>query len=158
MYALPPAAEDLSSRCVPYRVFRHLTPIDSLEQAANERNQAPEQVVRSIVFRLGAGNFVMMLVAGSEQISWPLLRSYLGQSRMTMASDEEVFEVTGYRVGAVTPFGISNPIRILADHNVFIHDEISIGSGERGTAILLKSADLRSNIQKLEIGHFVLKR
>jgi len=35
-----------------------------------------------------------------------------------------------------------------------IPDEISIGSGERGVAIILKSTDLRKSIKNLEIGQF----
>jgi hypothetical protein len=37
---------------------------------------------------------------------------------------------------------------------VFIPNEISIGSGERGIAIILKSVDLRKSINNLEIGQF----
>jgi len=158
MQKTPPAAIDLANHSVPHRVFRHTGPVNSLEQAAAERGHQPGQVVRSILFRLGEGNFILALVAGPAQISWPALRAYLGQSRLTMASEDEVLAVTGYRVGAVSPFGLPTPLRILADHNIFIHDEISIGSGERGTAIILKSADLRSNIENIEVGTFVQKK
>ena len=96
----------------------------------------------------------MVLVAGPSQISWAALRAYLGQSRLAMASEEQVLTVTGYKVGSVSPFGLPGPIRILADQNVFIPEEISIGSGQRGTAIILKSADLRSTIDTIEINKF----
>ena len=96
----------------------------------------------------------MVLIAGPAQISWPRLRAYLGQSRLTMASEAEVLEVTGYRVGAVSPFGLPEPIRILADENVFVPEELSIGSGVRGTAIILKSNDLRSTLNDIEIDKF----
>jgi Cys-tRNA(Pro)/Cys-tRNA(Cys) deacylase len=144
----------LTNLSIPHRVFHHPGQVGSLEQAAEQRGQSINQVVRSILFRLGEGNFVMCLVAGPAQISWPALRAHLNQSRLTMASEAEVLEVTGYRVGAVSPFGLRMPIRILADHNVFIPAEISIGSGQRGTAVILNSADLRSNIDNIEIGYF----
>ena len=97
----------------------------------------------------------MVLVAGPHQISWPKLRGFLGQSRITMASDEEVFEVTGFRPGAVSPFGLPSPLRILADDGVFIPEEISIGSGVRGTAIIMKTSDLKSALSLIETGQFV---
>jgi prolyl-tRNA editing enzyme YbaK/EbsC (Cys-tRNA(Pro) deacylase) len=71
-----------------------------------------------------------------------------------MASEDEVLLVTGYRVGAVAPIGLSQPLRILADETIFTVDEISIGSGERGLAVILKSADLVKAIGKVEIGQF----
>ncbi len=157
MSDFPPAAFALEKLAVPYRLFVHTMPINSLEEAAAEREQSPNQVVRSILFRIAEGNFVMVLIAGPTQISWAKLRAYLGQSRLSMASEAEVLEITGYRVGAVSPFGLPNPIRILADENVFIQDEVSIGSGQRGTAIILKSRDLRSTLNYIEIDRFADK-
>ncbi len=146
----PPVSKALSALGLPHSVFRHSGPVSSLEQAARERGQLPEQVIRSIVFRLGAGDFVMALMAGPAQISWSVLRSYLGQSRVSMATEAEVLAVTGYRPGAVSPFGLPAPLRILADESVFAPKEISIGSGERGVAVILKSADLRKGLGKYE--------
>jgi Cys-tRNA(Pro)/Cys-tRNA(Cys) deacylase len=154
MSDFPPAAHALSSLGIPCRIFRHAGTVTSLEQAASERGQSTEQVVRSILFRLGEGNFVMVLMPGPQQVSWPALRAYLGQSRLTMASEADVMAATGYLVGAVSPLGLPGPMRILADESVFFHDEVSIGSGERGIAIILKSADLQRSIQSLEIGLF----
>jgi hypothetical protein len=85
-----PVTRVLSARGIPHRLFRHPGQVHSLEQAAQERGQKPEQVVRSLVFRLGQGQYVMILVAGPGQVAWPALRSYLGQSRLTMATAEEV--------------------------------------------------------------------
>jgi Cys-tRNA(Pro) deacylase len=154
MDELPPAALALSTLGVPFSLFEHKQPVNSLEQAASERGQLPDQVIRSILFRVSEGNFVMVLVAGPAQISWPKLRAHIGQSRLTMATEDEVLALTGYRVGAVSPFGIPPEIRMLADENVFTHAEVSIGSGRRGTAIILKSDDLRSTLGSIEIGIF----
>jgi prolyl-tRNA editing enzyme YbaK/EbsC (Cys-tRNA(Pro) deacylase) len=151
----PPVSVALARLGVPHRVFRHSGAVSSLEQAALERGQRPEQVVRSLVFRLGAGEFVMVLVAGPAQVSWPALRAHLGRSRITMASEAEVLAATGYRVGAVSPFGLPAPLRLLADENVFLPDEVSIGSGERGVTVILLSADLRRALGEVEIGHFL---
>jgi Cys-tRNA(Pro) deacylase len=148
------ATRELDSKQIPYRFFRHPGQVRSLEQAARERGQRPEQVVRSILFRLAQDKFVMVLIAGPGQISWPSLRSYLGQSRLTMASQAEVLKATGYRVGAVSPFGLPVPVRILVDRNVLSQDEISIGSGERHTTLILRSADLLRALGKVEIGSF----
>ena len=87
---LPPVSQALTDMGIPHRVFRHPGPVKSLEQAAAERGQLPEQIVRSIVFRLSADEFVMALMAGPQQIDWKALRRYLGEKRLTMASEEEV--------------------------------------------------------------------
>jgi prolyl-tRNA editing enzyme YbaK/EbsC (Cys-tRNA(Pro) deacylase) len=111
-------------------------------------------MVRSIIFRRAEGQFVMVLVAGPGQVSWKRIRAHLGVSRISMASETEVLAVTGFVRGAVTPLGLPQPMRILADKSVFVPDEISIGSGVRGVAIILKSADLRIALDEIEIGEF----
>jgi Cys-tRNA(Pro)/Cys-tRNA(Cys) deacylase len=156
MENLPPVALALDQLHVPYRLFVHPGPIHSLEQAARERGHQPDQVVRSIVFRVGKDEFVMVLIAGERQVAWPTLRKYLGQSRLTMATEAEVKAATGYERGAVAPFGLPRPMRILVDESVFVYDEISLGSGVRGTAVMLSSEDLRRALGEVEVGSFAV--
>jgi Cys-tRNA(Pro)/Cys-tRNA(Cys) deacylase len=147
----PPVSIELEKRDISHRVFTHAGPVRSLEQAALERGQRPEQVVRSILFRTGEDEYLMALVAGPAQISWKALRTHLGQSRLTMASKEEVLEVTGYQIGAVSPFGTARPLRVLVDPGVLAEEEISIGSGVRGTTVILKSEDLKRALGDVEV-------
>lgn len=150
----PPVSAALSALRIPHRTFVHSDSVRSLEQAAAERGQRPAQVVRSIVFRLGAERFAMVLVAGPDQIGWKTLRQRTGQSRLSMASEAEVLAVTGYRLGAVAPFGLPSPVQIYIDTSVLAESEISIGSGRRGTAIVLTSADLARALPDAVVGDF----
>ncbi|MBI4787838.1 MAG: YbaK/EbsC family protein [Chloroflexi bacterium] len=149
-----PVTRALAGLNIPHRLFRHPGPVHSVEQAARERGQEPEQVVRSIVFRLAQDNFAMVLIAGTLQVSWPALRSFLGQSRLTMASEDQVLSTTGYPVGAVSPFGLPAPMRILVDQSVLLHAETSIGSGERYATVILRTEDLLKALGPVEIGAF----
>ena len=148
---IPPVSQALTKMNIPHRVFRHKGPIRSVEQAARERGQTPDQVVRSIVFRLAKGEYVMALMAGPGQISWSALRHYLERSRVTMASKEEVLSVTGYQLGAVGPFGLPQPMRILVDESVPTLKELSFGSGERGVAIMMRGKDFMRALGEVEI-------
>ncbi len=144
----------LDGRGIPYRIFQHTGPVNSLEQAAQERNQRPEQIIRSILFRLSKGGFVMVLVAGEKQVSWHALRHHLGTSRISMATEQEVLEVTGYQLGAVSPFGIPQPLPILVDRGALDSEEISIGSGVRYTAVIMKREDFFRALGEVEVGDF----
>jgi Cys-tRNA(Pro) deacylase len=147
----PPVGLALDELNIPHRTFTHPGPVKSLEQAARERGQRPEQVVRSILFRVGEDEYLMALVAGPVQISWKALRSYLGQSRLTTANEDEVLAVTGYPIGAVSPFGTARKLRVLVDPGVFVEEEVSIGSGVRGTTIIMKSTDLKNALGDVEM-------
>ena len=149
-----PAARALDAMQIPYRMFKHPGPIASLEQAARERHQAPDQIVRSILFRVSESEFVMVLIAGDRQVDWKTLRKYLGQSRVTLASEEQVLRVTGSERGGVSALGLPAPLKILVDESVFANEEISLGSGVRGTTIILQAADLRRALGDGVIGKF----
>jgi Cys-tRNA(Pro) deacylase len=148
---IPPVSIALEELGVPHKIFRHENPVTSFEQAASDRGQWASQIVRSILFRIAEDEFIMMLVAGPAQISWKALRKYLGRSRISMASEDEVFAVTGYRVGAVSPFGLPRQLKVLIDASVMNEEEISIGSGMRNTAIILKSTDLRHALKDADV-------
>jgi len=154
MSSVTPASEALDRLHIPYRIFEHSRPVQSLEDAAAQRGQQPEQVVRSIVFRCCDDQFIMVLMAGPRQISWKSVRAALGVSRMTMATEAEVLQQTGFIRGAVTPLGLPGPMRILADESVFQSEEISLGSGVRGVAIILRSSDLKKALGRVEIGTY----
>jgi Cys-tRNA(Pro) deacylase len=147
----PPASLALEKLNIPHRVFQHEKSLLSFEQAAQERNQRPEQIVRSILFQAKPGEFVMVLVAGREQVDWRKLRQLVGRSRVRMATEEEVLEVTGFRVGTVSPFGMKSQVRVLIDESVLKEEEVSLGSGVRQMAIIMKSEDLRQGLGEAEI-------
>ena len=147
----PPASITLEKLNIPHQVFRHQTQVNSFEQAASDRNQRPEQVVRSILFQIRPEEYLMVLVAGPAQIDWRKLRQLVKRSRVRMATEEEVLEVTGYRVGTVSPFGLKNPVKVLIDDSVLKEEEVSIGSGVRGVAIIMKSAAIQRALGEPEI-------
>jgi Cys-tRNA(Pro)/Cys-tRNA(Cys) deacylase len=147
----PPASIALEKLNIPHQIFKHETPVTSFEQAASDRNQRPEQIVRSILFQIRPEEFLMVLVAGPAQVDWKKLRQLVKRSRVRMATEEEVLEVTGYRIGTVSPFGLQQQIKVLIDASVLKEDEISIGSGVRNTAIIMKSADLRQALRQSEV-------
>ena len=84
----------------------------------------------------------MVLVAGPARVSWPRLRRYLQISRLTTASPDEVLQVTGYRPGSVSPFGLPQPLRLLADRSLLDSDMLSLGAGVPNAGVILAREDL----------------
>ena len=151
----PPASLALDALGIEHRVFIHDKPVTSFEEAASHRNQRPGQIVRSILFNIRPDEFLMVLVAGPDQIDWKKLRQFVKRSRVRMATEEEVLEVTGYRIGTVSPFGVKNQVQVLIDASVLKEAEVSIGSGVRNMAIIMQSAELRKALDKSEIVNFL---
>jgi Cys-tRNA(Pro)/Cys-tRNA(Cys) deacylase len=151
----PPIGVILENLGIPHQVFRHERPVTSFEQAAQDRNQRPGQIVRSILFRVKDGEYAMVLMAGQAQVSWKILRKILGRSRISMATEDEVLDMTGYRIGTVGPFGLRKQVRVILDAGVLSEEEVSIGSGMRDRAIILKSADLKKALGNVEVVNLI---
>ncbi len=148
-----PVTQALDALGIPHRLHVHTTPLRSLEQAASERGLLPNQIVRSLVFRLEDEKYILVLMPGPGKVDWPKLRHHLGVSRVTTAEADEVLEVTGYKTGAVSPFGLPEPLRVLADRRIMDHETISIGAGIRNAGVILRRDDLLHAIQP-EMGDF----
>jgi len=89
---------------IDFRIVRH-GPVRSLAEAAQARGVTPDQVVKTLVVRRGADDYLFVLVPGDRQIAWPRLRAVLGVTRLSMPDAETAREVTGYARGTITPFG-----------------------------------------------------
>ena len=128
-----PALEAAQTVGLPHRVIRH-GPVRSLAEAAQARGVEPADVVKTLVVRLGADDFLFVLVPGDRVISWPKLRRLLGVSRLSLPDAEVARQATGYERGTITPFGSARPWPVIADERVRGRT-ITLGAGEHGLAL-----------------------
>jgi Cys-tRNA(Pro) deacylase len=153
MQTQTPVTQALDKLNIEFKLHVHENPLRSLEHAAHERDLEPEQIVRSLLFRMEGGEFVMVLVPGPSKVDWSKLRHYLGVSRVTTARPREVEQITGYPTGAVSPFGLETTVRLLADESIQDNELISLGAGIRNAGIIMQSSALLQNLQP-ELGDF----
>ena len=124
---------------VAHTVLRH-GPVRSLREAALARGVDPSDVVKTLVVRRGAGDYVFVLVPGDRTISWPKLRALLAVSRMSLPDAAEALAATGYERGTITPFGATTAWPVVADA-ALVGRQITLGAGAHGVAVLLQADD-----------------
>jgi Cys-tRNA(Pro) deacylase len=130
------AAEQLG---LAHEVTRH-GPVRSLEEAAAARGVEPHQLVKTMVVRVSEGEHVFVLVPGDREIAWPKLRAVLGVNRLTMATADAAYDVTGYVRGTITPLGSLTALPVVADAS--ISGVISLGGGAHGVALTVDAEEL----------------
>ncbi len=126
-----------------HEVTRH-GPVRSLEEAAAARGVEPHQLVKTMVVRVSEGEHVFVLVPGDREIAWPKLRALLGVNRLTMASADAAYDVTGYVRGTITPLGSLTPLPVIADSS--ITGRISLGGGAHGVALMVDASALAERL------------
>ena len=129
-------------------------PIRNLEALLTQQGINPQSVVRSVLFKAGSEQFVLLAVAGGGRADWAVLRQHLNARKCRMAEFDEVQTATGYVVGAVPPIALPSEIKILVDNSVKDYPIVVIGSGVLGYALSLSSQDLITLLVDAEQGKF----
>jgi len=140
-HAATPAIDALEAAGVPFRVVR--TEIaKSAEESAGFQGIPLGSLLRSILVRRAADDYVFVLVPGGRRFDWPKLRAFLGTNRLTLPDVDEAREITGYERGAITPFGARRAWPVIVDASAEGLDVVAIGGGARGVNVHLAPADL----------------
>jgi Cys-tRNA(Pro)/Cys-tRNA(Cys) deacylase len=114
----------------------------SAEESARFQGIELDQLLRTIVIRRGADDYLFVLVPGGRQIDWAKLRKLLGVNRLSLPDAEEAKLVTGYERGTITPFGSSKAWPVIADGTIPQKTIVAIGGGAHGVNMHLAPADL----------------
>jgi Cys-tRNA(Pro) deacylase len=104
----------------------------SAEESAALQGIDVGRLLRTIVIRRGADDYVFVIVPGGRQIDWKKLRAHLGARRLSLPDADEAKEATGYERGAITPFGSSTAWPVVADASIRGLGVVAIGAGARG--------------------------
>lgn len=133
------AVAGVAATGITYEVTRHGA-VGSLAEAAAARGIEPRQLVKTLVVRRAAEDFLFVLVPGDRTISWPKLRQVVGVSRLSMPEASVALEATGYERGTITPFGSIRAWPVIVDER--ISGMISLGGGAHGVGLTVDAADV----------------
>jgi Cys-tRNA(Pro) deacylase len=127
---------------IPFEVMRTQR-ARSAEESAGLQGIALGQLLRTIVVRRGADDYVFVLVPGGRRIDWAKLRAHLGIRRISLPDKDEALAATGSERGAITPFGASHAWPVIADETVgATGDPVAIGGGAHGVNLHVATGDL----------------
>jgi Cys-tRNA(Pro) deacylase len=134
----------LDNECVAYRVLPHSEPVLTVEAAARQRGVPEEEMIKSILLRERAGNYVMACVTGSARLDPKAVRAHLpeGWKRLSFASAAEIQEVTGFVQGAVAPLGLPPNVPLVFDEAIARCEKVNISSGDPMAGLELDPQDL----------------
>ena len=141
----PPGIRALAGSGLEARLVR-IPPPGSAEESAALQGIDLHRLLRSIVIRRGAGDYLFVLVPGGRQIDWPRLRAHLGVSRLSLPDQAEAKEATGYERGAITPLGSANPWPVVADASIRGAGTVAIGAGRRGANVHVDADELIAHL------------
>jgi Cys-tRNA(Pro)/Cys-tRNA(Cys) deacylase len=136
-----PALEAIAAAGIAHQVVR-TERAASAEESARFQGIDTHQLLRTLVVRRAADDYLFVLVPAGRRFDWPKLRELLGVRRMTLPDADEARRATGYERYTITPFGSSHAWPVVADAAILAEPVVSIGGGGFGINLHLAPADL----------------
>ena len=113
----------------------------ALEAASSLRCEVGA-IVKSLLFRT-ENTFTLCLVAGDRKASLNKIKKTLNIKDASMASADEVKNVTGYTIGGVSPVGHLNKINIFIDNSLERFKFLFAAAGHPNCVFKINFADLQ---------------
>jgi prolyl-tRNA editing enzyme YbaK/EbsC (Cys-tRNA(Pro) deacylase) len=128
---------------IPGDIVHLEVPTLTVETAAEAVGVRPDQIVKSLLFKVG-DTAVLAITCGTTPVEKRVLASRfgVGRKKVKLADADTVLHVTGYLVGSVPPIGHSQTVPALIDPGVLIHDEVYAGGGGGKVLVRLNPKDI----------------
>ena len=98
------------------------------QEAASSLGCKVGAIVKSLLFKTN-DTFTLNLVAGDRKASLNKIKKILKKKNVSMASAEDVKNITGYTIGGVSPVGHVNKIDILIDNSLDRFNDLYAAAG-----------------------------
>jgi Cys-tRNA(Pro)/Cys-tRNA(Cys) deacylase len=126
-----------------YNLHAH-QPIRTIEEAHAEVPHLTRNLLKTVVFKIKDGHWVLASVKGSARIHYKKLADACQVKRTALRSisPAQVEQDLGFQVGGVGPFPVNHTIRIVLDQRLQDLDSIFCGSGSNTRTIEMRMTDL----------------
>ena len=99
-------------------------------------------IVKSLLFRT-ENTFTLFLVSGDKKASLNKIKKTLNINDVSMASANDVKNITGYTIGGVSPVGHLNKIEILVDNSLDRFKDLYAAAGHPNCVFKTNFVDLQ---------------
>ena len=99
-------------------------------------------IIKSLLFRT-ENTFILCLVAGDKKASLNKIKKKLNIKDASMASADDVKNITGYTIGGVSPVGHLNKINIFIDNSLERFSSLFAAAGHPNCVFKINFIDLQ---------------
>ena len=99
-------------------------------------------IIKSLLFKTD-NTFTLCLVAGDKKASLNKIKKTLKIKDASMASPDDVKNITGYTIGGVSPVGHINKIEIFIDHSLARFENLYAAAGHPNCVFKTNFDDLQ---------------
>ena len=112
------------------------------QEAASSLGCEVGAIVKSLLFKTN-DTFTLNLVAGDRKVSLNKIKKILKKNDVSMASAEDVKNITGYTIGGVSPVGHLSKVEILIDNSLDRFNDLYAAAGHPNCVFKINFKNLK---------------
>lgn len=138
------AARILDAAGVPHEPRQFHVDEDDLSarHAAEAIGLPPGQVFKTLVARGDRHGVLLAMIPANTDLDLKALAAASGNRKVELVAVKEIYALTGYIRGGVSPIGGKKSYPAYLDETAILWDRIAVSAGIRGCQILLNPEDL----------------
>ena len=129
----------LDENQITYELSQHEATITS-DDAARIRGVDLSTGAKSMILK-SRTKFIQTILPGNKRINYKILKNELGLKDLSLASEDQVYELTGLVKGSVPPFGKMLGFDTYVDPALLENEYINFNAGSVSISIKMKSKD-----------------
>ena len=134
-------AKFLKEKSIPFEIMKH-EPVYTSEQAAVVRGVSLSSGAKALICKTN-NDYVLFVMPGDRRLATKRVRKELGLKKFRFASEEELFELTGLKPGAIPPFGSFWSIQTICDIALAEEEKINFNAGDHCISFSLSFKDFQ---------------
>ncbi len=131
--------QELEKKAISFEKIVIPNGVHTVEDVQRACRCAKAEVIKALLF-VGKKP-VVVLMTGDKKVDIEKLKKARGDDTLRMADKNEVSNITGYAVGAVSPFGLRGSIDVIADQGVQALASLIMGSGKDDTLLKMSQSE-----------------
>jgi aspartyl-tRNA synthetase len=131
----------LDEQDIMYKKQPHSKSVHSVNEIAKERNVKPDEIARVMVLTDG-GDYFMAIVPGNKDVNLKKTAAAFGKEKLEPATKEQILNVTGYPMDAVSPFLQKKKLPAVVDKAFTFYKQCSFSSGDPSLGIMMECKKL----------------
>lgn len=131
----------LSAAGVSARIIEYEHSARTSAEAAGVLGCTVGEIAKSLVFRLGDDDAVLVIASGANRVDESKIAMVLGR-RTGKADAAFVRQVTGYAIGGIPPLAHANAITTIVDRDLMRYDIVYAAGGTPNAMFPIRPADL----------------
>ena len=132
----------LDSKGIKYRLLPHQKSVFTCEDAAKERNVPLDEMIKYILLIDKKKKYFLTCMTSEKMVDTQKVRGIMNCSRLSFASEQEIEEILGYKMGAIPPLLLKTEVPIIFDNGIMKKDKVNISSGDPKAGIELNTKNL----------------